>query len=128
DMDPQNVRRVEEWIASRWPGVSLVKEADGSRLTWALGPRGNGGIESVVATESFLSLPSAEVDRHLIEAQVVCEARPEGTSGDRLQATVGVRTVGRKKTERPGRAPRPDGEPEPPACTNARAFTSSPSA
>src|SRR5690554_709478 len=36
DMDPQNVRRVEEWIASHWPGVSLVKEADGSRLTWAL--------------------------------------------------------------------------------------------
>ena len=52
DMDPQNVRRVEEWIVSRWPGVSLVKEADGSRLTWALGPHGR-GIESIVATESL---------------------------------------------------------------------------
>ncbi len=95
DMDPQNVRRVEEWIASRWPGVSLVKEADGSRLTWALGPRGNGGIESVVATESFLSLPSAEVDRHLMEAQVVCEARPEGTSWALLLTSDGVRAVDR---------------------------------
>ncbi len=95
DMDPQNVRRVEEWIESRWPVVSLVKEADGSRLTWALGPRGNGGIESVVATESFLSLPSAEVDRHLFVAQVVCEARPEGTSWALLLTTDGVRAVDR---------------------------------
>lgn len=94
DMDPQNVRRVEEWIVSRWPGVSLVKEADGSRLTWALGPHGR-GIESIVATESFLSLPSAEVDRHLMEAQVVCEARPEGTSWALLLTTDGVRAVDR---------------------------------
>lgn len=94
DMDPLNVRRVEEWIAARWPGAGLVKEADGSRLTWALGPHGR-GIDSIVATESFLSLPSEEVDRHLIEAQVVCEARPEGTSCALLLTTDGVRAVDR---------------------------------
>lgn len=90
DMDPQNLRRVERWISDRWPDAAPAKHADGSRLTWSLGAA---GIESVVATESFLCLPPAEVDRHLEQARVVCESQPEGSSCHLLLSTDGVRTV-----------------------------------
>jgi hypothetical protein len=92
EMDPQNVRRVEQWIAGRWPGEDLPKEADGSRLTWHLGSRGE-GIESVVATESFLSLPAGEVDRHLDDAVTVCELRPGGAHCYLLLSVDGAQAV-----------------------------------
>jgi hypothetical protein len=92
DMDPQNVRRVEQWIADRWPGTELPKDADGSRMTWSLGDRGR-GIESVVATESFLSLPADRVDQHLTDAQSVCEMHPDGARCYLLLAVDGARTV-----------------------------------
>jgi hypothetical protein len=77
DMDPQNVRRVEQWIAEHWPSATPTKEADGARLTWTLGEHGR-GIESVVATESFLSLPAGAVERLLGEAEMVCELGDDG--------------------------------------------------
>jgi hypothetical protein len=92
DMDPQNVHRVEQWIADQWPGADLPKEADGSRLTWQLGSRG-GSIESVVATESFLSLPPDDVDRHLADAKTVCEMRPGGAHCYLLLSVDGAQAV-----------------------------------
>jgi hypothetical protein len=92
DMDPRNVQRVEEWIAERWPGAMGGKDADGSRLTWSLGGQA-GAIESVVATESFLSLAPAELEQMLVEAVRVCELQPEGATCYLLLAVDGARTV-----------------------------------
>lgn len=90
EMDPQNVRRVEQWIADRWPGAGLTKHADGSRMTWSLGG-GSGAIESVVATESFLSLPGNDVDQHLEHARALCD--DPNSAACLLLATDGARTV-----------------------------------
>jgi hypothetical protein len=90
DMDPQNVRRVEQWIADRWPGAALTKRADGSRLTWSL-QGGSGAISSIVATESFLSLPGNDVDHHLEHAGAICE--DPRSAACLLLATDGARTV-----------------------------------
>jgi hypothetical protein len=92
DMDPQNVRGVEQWIAARWPGVAASKEADGSRLTWTLGAEG-GGIDCVVATEAFLSMTPADVDRLLDEARRMCEEQPPGTPCQLLLTIDGPRIV-----------------------------------
>ena len=90
DMDPQNVRRVEQWITDQWPAAALAKQSDGSRMTWSL--RGSGGsIESVVATESFLSLPSNEVDQHLDRARALC--KDPTSAACLLLATDGARRV-----------------------------------
>jgi hypothetical protein len=90
DMDPQNVHRVEQWIAERWPAAALTKRADGSRLTWWL--QGAGGrIESIVATESFLSLPANDVDQHLQHARAICD--DPSSAACLLLATDGARTV-----------------------------------
>ncbi len=90
DMDPQNVRRVEQWITDRWPDAALTKRADGSRMTWAL--QGSGGaIESIVATESFLSLPAQDVDHHLEHARALCD--DPRSAACLLLATDGARTV-----------------------------------
>jgi hypothetical protein len=93
DMDPRNVQRVEQWIAARWPGAVAAKSADGARLSWTLDGR-PGGIDSVVATESFLTLSAPAVERLLEDAVTVCELQPEG--GSRcylLLATDGPRAV-----------------------------------
>jgi hypothetical protein len=90
DMDPQNVRRVEQWIADQWPAAALAKQSDGSRMTWSL-QGGSGSIASIVATESFLSLPSNDVNQHLERARALC-ADP-GSAACLLLATDGARTV-----------------------------------
>ena len=90
DMDPQNVRRVEQWIVERWPSAALTKRADGSRLTWWLEGAG-GAIESIVATESFLSLPTNDVDHQLEHALALC-ADPD-TGACLLLAVDGARRV-----------------------------------
>ncbi|HSJ07845.1 MAG TPA: hypothetical protein VK936_14165 [Longimicrobiales bacterium] len=90
DMDPQNVRRVEDWISQRWPASVLAKQADGSRLTWSL--LGPGAVQSIAATESFLSLPAAEVDRHLEDARRICEA-DQGAPRHLLLATDGALAI-----------------------------------
>ena len=90
DMDPQNVRRVEQWITDRWPSAGLTKRADGSRMTWSL--QGSGGaIGSIVATESFLSMPGNDVDHHLELARPLCD--DPGSAACLLLATDGPRTV-----------------------------------
>jgi hypothetical protein len=92
DMDPRNVTRVERWISERWPDASLIKEADGSRLTWSLA--GAPDVECVVATESFLCLSEGDVDRHLEGARRLCDERqPGGVPFQLLFATDGVRAV-----------------------------------
>jgi hypothetical protein len=90
DMDPQNVHRVEQWIAGRWPGATLAKRADGARMTWSL-DGAEGVIESIVATESFLSLPARDVDHHLEQARAICD--DPGSAACLLLATDGARTV-----------------------------------
>ena len=90
DMDPQNVRQVEQWIADRWPGAGLMKRADGSRMTWSL-QGGTGAIASVVATESFLSLPGHDVAQHLELARPLCD--DPNSASCLLLATDGPRTV-----------------------------------
>lgn len=92
DMDPENIRRVEQWIAGRWPDTPLAKHADGARLTWSLQGAG-GSIASVVATESFLCLPAGEVAAHLNEARRVCESQPPDAGRHLLLATDGVQAV-----------------------------------
>jgi hypothetical protein len=92
DMDPRNVQRVEEWIEARWPGALHGKEADGSRLTWSLSG-GAGAIESVVATESFLSLAPPQLERMLDDAVAVCELQPQGARCYLLLAVDGARAV-----------------------------------
>jgi hypothetical protein len=94
DMDPQNVGRVEQWIAERWPRAALAKQADGSRLTWLLGPQA-GGFDAVVATESFMSLAPAIVDGFLKEARVVCEMQSDIGPCYLLLSVDGARLVAR---------------------------------
>jgi hypothetical protein len=95
DMDPQNVQRVEQWIAGRWPDVAVAKQADGSRLTWSL-QNAAGTIDSVVATESFLSLPADAVSRHLDEARRICDDAGANDTGCQLLLSIdGARTVDR---------------------------------
>jgi hypothetical protein len=95
DMDPQNVHRVEQWIAGRWPDAAVAKQADGSRLTWSLQNAG-GTIDSVVATESFLSLPASEVSRHLEDAWRICDDARAANEGCQLLLSIdGARTVDR---------------------------------
>jgi hypothetical protein len=89
DMDPQNVRRVEQWIVERWPAAALTKQSDGSRLTWWV--QGAGAIESIVATESFLSLPSNDVDHQLEHAVALCA--DSSTGACLLLAVDGARRV-----------------------------------
>lgn len=72
DLDPRNVQRVESWLADLCPDTTLTKDSDGARLTWKLAtPRG--ALAHVVATESFLTMPAAEVDRLLGEARRICD-------------------------------------------------------
>lgn len=92
DMDPQNVRRVEQWIAGRWPAAAPEKQADGSRMTWSM-QGASGSIHSVMATESFLSLPPGDVDRHLEHARTLCDAQPDDASCHLLLSTDGAQLV-----------------------------------
>jgi hypothetical protein len=90
DMDPKNVLSVERWIAGRWPDASLAKQADGSRLTWALQ---GADARCVVATESFLCLPADDVSRHLESARSVCDERSAGEPYELLLSTDGVQAL-----------------------------------
>jgi hypothetical protein len=69
----------------------LAKQADGSRLTWSL--LGQSTVQSIVATESFLSLPADEVDRHLQDAQRICAGHGEELPRHLLLATDGARGI-----------------------------------
>lgn len=94
DMDPRNVTRVERWISDRWPECGLEKQADGSRLTWSL--RGADTVDSIVATESFLTLPESDVERHLDGARRLCDDRPSGSATYQLVlSTDGVQAIDR---------------------------------
>jgi hypothetical protein len=92
DLDPANVQRVEAWLAELCPDTAVTKDADGSRLTWKLDtPRGT--LAHVVATESFLSMPPAAVERLLHEAQRVCDDQPDASPWYLLLTVDGVRAV-----------------------------------